>query len=224
LPSENIVALRGTVTDYEGLQSTTGWDDAPVEADMPTGQSSSSSVGNVQTNYWSFYSEAGWDGPALSQSFKKAVASVVAAEPSLPFYGTAHSLGGAMLSLGILDANLSSIFTNPPNMTTFGSVVVGDETWSKSYTSITGLQNTFRVANEADFVPSLRGLTPGPALANYTHVGIPLLFVWQTDSDWDNHNLQFIYQPTVSSPSLFKNIYVANKPVAYPVGIAKLGA
>jgi len=194
---------------------------------MPTGASSGSSVGNIQTNYWSFYSGAGGifgDKPPLSQSFKQALTAVVKAQPNLPLYGTAHSLGGAMLSLGMLDANLSSIFNSAPQMVTFGSVVAGDETWSKSYTSITGPQNTFRVANEADFVPSLRGLTPGPPLASYTHVGVPLLFVWQTDSDWDNHNLQFIYQPTVSNPSLFKNIYVANKPVAYPVGITKFGS
>jgi hypothetical protein len=224
LKAKNVLALRGTVTAYEAGVSLIDWDIDPSNCAIPTTGWDPTPQGKAQASYWEFYSGGRWlDETPLSASIQKAIMSTAAKAPGLPWFATAHSLGGGMLSLGVFDALLAGRFpnNNPPCVVTFGSVVVGDDVFATKYTE--KIPNTIRVANLCDFVPSLRGLTPGPPIAPFTHVGTAYLFVWQTDSDWANHSLGDIYMKVVGSPELYSNIYVSEPPPVYPVGIEKFG-
>jgi hypothetical protein len=226
VPTSNIIALRGTVTPQEAFASLTGWDSDLTPCNLPTNSDNPTQQGCVNPSYWKFYQEEGGEWEAsLAQSIQTAIlATVSASDPSLPWYGAAHSLGGGMLSVGIYDALLAGCFPKGavPTVVTFGSVVIGNDIFAGLYNQ--AIPKTFRVTNLCDFVPSLKGLTPGPPAGLYTHVGIGYLFVWQKDSDWDNHSLDNVYMLAVGSTSSFSNVYIATSgPPPYPVGIEKFG-
>ena len=230
VPAYNILALRGTVTPQEAYASLSGWDSDLSACNLPTNSSEYTQQGSVNPSYWSFYAGEGtWGEYSLAYNIQAAILATVSAStepgvPSLPWYGAAHSLGGGMISVGIFDALLAGCFPEGiiPTVATFGSVVIGDNYFAAAYNI--AIPNTYRVANLCDFVPSLRGLTPGPPIALYTHVGTGYFFVWQKDSDWDNHSLGNVYMLAVGSVASFKNVYIASPGLPqYPVGIEKFG-
>lgn len=218
LPPKNVLALRGTVTAEEAGASLYDWDKTSP-CSLPTSSwypAREANCGNVKAGFWSFYS--GTDlglRTSLATSIKGAIKKTTDAAPSLPWYAATHSLGGAMLCLGVLDAMEAGILLQSPFVATFGSVVVGNSEWAAYYTS--KVPETIRVTNLSDFVPALRSVLPGAVSVKYTHVGTPYLFVWQKDSDWENHSLTDVYMQVVGSEENFSNISVGTP--AYPVGI-----
>lgn len=215
----NILILRGTVTNYEAGASLWNWDNTSALA-VPTPNGFSTGMARVKAGFWDFYSGEGAAGePSLASGLKRAIAAVDALSP-LPWLAASHSLGGAMLCLGVVDALADKTFSTPPAVVTFGSVVVGNAAWAELYDS--HVLTSVRVVNLCDFVPSLRSLLPGKDTVNYQHVGNTWAFVWQTDSDWDNHSMENIYQRIVASQRASTLIYKepnANVQLVYPVGI-----
>jgi hypothetical protein len=214
--SINILVIRGTITPEEAGASLWYWSSTSPCA-LPTGKPNPKNLGAVKAGFWSFYAGTGVVGQAsLATSLKAAVAAVAKAAPKNPWHASGHSLGGALLCLGLMDAAADGLPVKPALIGTFGSVVVGDAQWARSYTLC--MPNTVRVVNLCDFVPSLRSLLPGDVNVSYTHVGEPAQFVWQTDSDWGNHSLEQIYMPMVNSPADFSLIVTGA--IKYP---AKVG-
>lgn len=216
----NILILRGTVTNYEAGASLWDWDlTSPLAIPTPNGISNGSA--NVKTGFWDFYAEKGTGGAnSLATELKRAINNVNAVSAGLPWYAAAHSLGGAMLCLGIVDALADKTQYFSPTVVTFGSVVVGDTGWATVYNS--QVPNSVRIANLCDFVPSLRSLLPGQDNVTYKHVGDSWVFVWQTESDWDNHSMKYVYGSIVASEGTFRLINKATDPnmeLQYPVGI-----
>lgn len=183
--------------------------------------------GLVNASYWYFYQGGYWeDETSLAESIQSAVSATSAAS-SAPWYAAAHSLGGGMLSLGVLDAYLAGCFGSQIiQIATFASVLVGNSDFAKAYTANLNIPlgpQTTRVANLCDWVPSFRGMTPGKSTTDWTHVGEGFFFVWQTDDDWGNHSLGNVYMPVMFSSQWYKNVFQAKVPVNYPVGIEKFG-
>jgi hypothetical protein len=188
-PFVNLIALRGTRTSEEAFYDIGGWTLKPCC--LPAG--SQDEYGNCASFLYDFYT--GDDlglVTSLANSFKNAVGWLDDGQD--PWYLTAHSLGGAMANLGALDAMVSGYHTKGPiHLYTFGSLHVGDRAFKENQEQF--VAQNFRVANLADFVPSLTGIsadTPG-----YEHTGTPCTFLWQTDGDWGNHSMQNIYLSTV---------------------------
>lgn len=192
----NILALRGTSDSEEAGYDIYDWD-SYATCTLPTQQSPSQNYGNVKWSLWDFYSD-GDGNTSLAQSCMAAIQQTASSYPDLPWIVCAHSLGGAMATFAAMDATLSNYFgSQPVVVVTFGSLHVGDQTFATNYNEQCG--GTLRVANLADFVPSLVGIEPGNDTYPYVHVGIETTFVWQTWSDWQNHSLTGIYIPTVAS-------------------------
>ena len=184
-PVNNIVALRGTQTDEEGFYDL-DWYFTPCTL-------GGVSCGNVATGLYDFYGGV-WE-TTLGQSIQKAVKSLVAPSNNPPLYFTAHSLGGAMATLGALETAIRGSYPAKPLLYTFASLHVGDKTFAVTCAKL-GL-TAYRAANLADWVPSFTGMTadtPG-----YVHVGVLCSFLWQTDGDWANHSLEKIYLKVVQS-------------------------
>jgi hypothetical protein len=192
LPTTNIVALRGTQSDDEAIEDL-DWDFTPCILPNVGG----SQYGQAGAGVYNFY--AGTDlgtVHSLSHSFKQAVSNLDGSVAD--WYIAAHSLGGAAATLGALDAVVSGSYGDPgvrPKLYTYGSLHVGDADFAASFPA-QGIDEVYRIANLADWVPGLTGLdgydTPG-----YVHVGLECTFLWQKWGDWDNHSLVDTYLATV---------------------------
>lgn len=197
--THNILALRGTFNTDEAFWDVKGWGD-PVPFYLTDGSGHLGQYGNAQGSLAYFYQDHGHGAyTSLANSLKAAVSKL---DSSLPLYITAHSLGGAMATLGALDVMVSGVYPKPPRtptVVTFGSLHVGDILFAQAYTS--RLPMTLRVANLCDFVPSLVGISPAsgnpPPPTPYVHVGAPVVYVWQKWDDWANHSMQYTYQVVV---------------------------
>ena len=189
-PYNNIVALRGTVSDEEAMDDLE-W--TFVGCFLPSG--GGQQYGWVCKGVYDFYT--GDDGglvTSLADSFKSAVGNL---DGSLDWYVGAHSLGGAVATLGALDAVVSGSYgsSKKPTLYTYGSLHVGDAAFASSFAA--NVPDAYRVANLADWVPALTGIeadTPG-----YVHVGLECTFLWQTWGAWGNHSLVNIYMRTIKS-------------------------
>jgi hypothetical protein len=132
---------------------------------------------------------------SLASSFNQAVQNLAAVNPGKPWLIAAHSLGGALATLGALDAYVSESYGSlPPIMVTFGSLHVGTQTFADAFNSRI---LSFRFANLCDFVPSLVSLLPVTPDPPYVHVGLECTFVWQKWDDWANHSMQYTYLETL---------------------------
>ncbi len=191
----NLVALRGTQSDEEGLEDV---DWSMTACNLPTGAEVTKTYGQISAGVSDFYSGTDWDTVTpLSACFKQAIANF---EEPRPLYIGGHSLGGALVTLGALDAVVSGIYVSSqlPKVYTFGSMKVGDPVFGQAVAQ-QGIE-VFRVVNLADWVPAFTGIsadTPG-----YLPVGLECSFLWQTEDladggDWANHSLTGIYQPTL---------------------------
>jgi hypothetical protein len=141
----NIVALRGTQSGEEALEDI-DWSMTPCL--LPTGAKVKKTYGQVSAGVSTFYwgTDFGEVTP-LSACFKQAIANFK--EPR-PLYIGGHSLGGALVTLGALDAVVSDIYVSTllPKVYTFGSMKVGDPTFGQAVKQ-QGI-DVFRVVNLAD--------------------------------------------------------------------------
>jgi hypothetical protein len=195
--THNIIVLRGTRTTEEVGYDLDGWG-TNTACKLPS-SNPTQTYGNVKENFYDFYTDT--DGglvDSLASSFNSAVSQVAAKNPNKPWFIGAHSLGGALATLGALDAYISSSYggsTLKPWLATFGSLHVGDQSFANAFNPI--VPQTFRFANLCDFVPSLVSLEPDTPTDPYVHVGGEFTFVWQTWDDWGNHSMENIYLPTI---------------------------
>ncbi len=197
--SHNILILRGTVTLEEAGYDLLGWGNN-TSCMLPS-SSPTTSYGNVNKDLYDFYikEDLGFV-TSLAKSCLNAIQATAKANSNqnAPWFIGAHSLGGAMASLAALDAVVSGLLKqNNTGVITYGSLHVGDESWSTAYGQ--SGPPSLRVANLCDFVPSMVSLEPVTPTDPYIHVGYPGTFTWQTWDDWGNHSLANIYQPIVTS-------------------------
>lgn len=206
----NIVALRGTQTSEEGLEDI---DWSMTDCELPTGAKVQKTYGKVSSGISNFYSSTnqGFVTP-LSACFKQAIADFK--EPR-PLYIAGHSLGGALVTLGALDAVVSDIYVSTllPKVYTFGSMKVGDAAFGRAVAQA-GIE-VFRVVNLADWVPAFTGISADTI--GYLPVGLECSFLWQTEDqatggDWANHSLTGVYQKTLED---FPNV-IRFGPRKYP--------
>jgi hypothetical protein len=199
----NIVVLRGTQSGEEALEDI-DWSMTPCL--LPTGSKTPRNYGQVSNGVSYFYwgTDDGLVTP-LSVCFKRAIANFK--EPR-PLYIAGHSLGGAVVTLGALDAVVSGIYISSllPKVYTFASMKIGDASFGQAVAQ-QGIE-VFRVVNLADWVPAFTGIekdTPG-----YLPVGLECSFLWQTEGlpnggDWANHSLRDIYYETLQKfPGVIK--------------------
>jgi hypothetical protein len=200
--SHNIIAFRGTVTDEEAGYDLDGWN-TNTACLLPSGSQNQNSYGDVKEDLYDFYVDTDLGlYISLAASFKSAVQELAAANPNKPWMIAAHSLGGALVTLAALDAQVSASYTGStikPWLVTFGSLHVGVQSFADAFNQ--NVPSAFRFANLCDFVPSLVSLEPPttPPPDPYVHVGLELTFVWQTWDDWGNHSMQNIYLPIVQT-------------------------
>lgn len=197
--SHNIIALRGTVTDEEVAYDLYGWD-TNTPCLLPSASSVQQKYGNVKEDLYDFYTGTnGGTVTSLAASFNAAVQKLAQVNPNKPWFVTAHSLGGALATLGALDAAVSKSYGNgtiAPILVTFGSLHLGDQSFATAFK--TRVPAGYRFANLSDFVPSLVSLEPYKSTDPYVHVGMECTFIWEKWDNWANHSMQFTYLPTVS--------------------------
>lgn len=191
----NILALRGTSDTEEAVYDGWDWNDYTT-CTLPTvPNKTTSNCGQVNASLYDFYTEDDLTTDSLATSCQGAIAATQS-KADLPWLACAHSLGGAMLSLAVLDGILASSFGKQDvQAITFASTYVGDATFASTYNG--KCPATTRVANLCDWVPSFIGFTPGPATDPFVHVGQLQSFVWQSGSDWGNHQLDGTYWDTI---------------------------
>lgn len=195
--SHNIIVLRGTDTDEETGYDLYNW--GKNTACMLPSSNPVNNYGNVKEDFYNFYTGTDYIFESLAESFNSAVQAVANHNPNKLWIVAAHSLGGALATLGALDAYVSGSYTGstlPPWLVTFGSLHVGDQSFATAFEQ--QVPNTFRFANLCDFVPSLVSLEPVSNPPDpYVHVGLELTFVWQKWDNWANHSMQYTYLPAV---------------------------
>jgi hypothetical protein len=186
-PFDNILALRGTRTDQEAFADAS-W--ALTDCVLP--RRGKQHFGRAAAGLYSFYT--GRDlglVTSLADALKSAVSKLDGTLSD--WYIAGHSLGGAVATLGALDAVVSRSYGRvdvPPKLYTFGSLHAGDAEFASAFSN-SGLTDVFRVVNLADWVPGFTGIgadTPG-----YAHVGLECSYLWQTGFDWANHSLENNY-------------------------------
>ncbi len=201
--SHNILVLRGTVTYEETGYDLLYWD-SKVPCQLPY-DNPLETLGNANEGLYDLYGESGLLYDSLATSFQAAISQLALINPGKPLYIAAHSLGGALATLGAIDTVLSGSYGNGPLpvLITFGSLHVGDPAFKQAFDKLGIL--TLRFANLCDFVPSLVSLYP-PSNKNdilpengYTHVGIECTFVWQKWDDWRNHSMSDTYLAVVQN-------------------------
>lgn len=195
--SHNIIALRGTVTDEEVGYDLYGWD-TNTPCMLPSNSATQQKYGNVKADLYNFYCNTDGVVSSLAVSFNSAVQKLAQANPNKQWYVTAHSLGGALATLGALDAAVSKSYGNgtiAPILVTFGSLHLGDQSFATAFKTRVPLG--YRFANLSDFVPSLVSLAPYTPKDPYVHVGVECTFIWEKWDNWENHSMQFTYLPTV---------------------------
>lgn len=198
--SHNIIILRGTVTAEEADYDLQGWG-LNTPCSLPSSGNPKANYGNVKKDLYDFYTGTNFGTvTSLASSFNTAVKKVAQANPGKPWFVAAHSLGGALATLGALDAVVSNSYgsTAKPTLVTFGSLHLGDQSFANKFNSI--LPSTLRFANLSDFVPSLVSLLPGSPNP-YVHVGLEATFIWEKWDNWANHSMQFTYLPTLQNYS-----------------------
>jgi hypothetical protein len=191
--SNNIVVLRGTRTATESSYDLYQWG-TNTACVLPYG--GQNSYGNVNQSLYDFYTGNNWTAvTSLADSLKAAVQKL--GNTSIPWYVAAHSLGGAMATLGALDAYVSGSYSGgpPPILYTFGSLYVGDQSFADAFSGQVPV--AYRFANLCDFVPIITGLTDDTTADPYVHVGLPCTFVWQNGRIWANHSMENVYLATV---------------------------
>jgi len=93
---------------------------------------------------------------AVAPDTQSAVFALQSQFPSANIYFTGHSLGGALATLGTLDAVVAwGLPGTSMGHITFGSPRVGDATFASAFTQYVGTSNHFRLVNDDDLVPHL---------------------------------------------------------------------
>jgi len=189
-PYSDLVILRGTQTSEEGFYDM-DWSMKPC---ILNGRQ----YGRAATGVYNFYTKTGPFTNSLEQNMKIAVDRLAKRSYYPRWYFAGHSLGGALITLSALDAVANNWFnaqTLPATtMYTYGSLHVGDQAFATAFTKV--VPDAYRVANLADWVPSLVGLEAD--VQGYVHVGLPVTFLWQKDGDWANHNMKDTYLRTLT--------------------------
>jgi triacylglycerol lipase len=189
-PYSDLVILRGTQTSEEGFYDM-DWSMKPC---ILNGRQ----YGQAATGVYNFYTKTGPFTNSLEQNMKIAVDRLAKRSYYPRWYFAGHSLGGALITLSALDAVANNWFdaqTLPATtMYTYGSLHVGDQDFATAFTK--QVPDAYRVANLADWVPSLVGLEAD--VQGYVHVGLPVTFLWQKDGDWANHNMKDTYLRTLT--------------------------
>lgn len=188
-PHNDLVILRGTQTTEEGFYDM-DWSMKPCILNKRQ-------YGQAATGIYNFYTKTGPFINSLEENMKIAVDRL--ARYYYPrWYFAGHSLGGALITLSTLDAVANDWFggqTLPETtMYTYGSLHVGDQGFATAFAK--QVPDAYRVANLADWVPSLVGLEAD--VQGYVHVGLPVTFLWQKDGDWANHNMKDTYLRTLT--------------------------
>jgi hypothetical protein len=194
--SHNIIVLRGTVTAEETGYDLYGWG-TNTACKLPS-SNPTQKYGNVKQDLYDFYTGTDYVYTSLAASFNAAVRKVAQANPDKLWIVASHSLGGALATLGALDAYVSGSYTGSsrtPWLVTFGSLHLGDQLFATAFKQQVPV--AFRFANLSDFVPSLVSLEPGTPTDPYVHVGLECTSVWQKWDNWANHSMEFTYLPTV---------------------------
>jgi len=192
-PYSSLVILRGTQTDEEAFYDM-DWTPKPCILN-------GTQYGNAGTGVYNFYTESDPFINSLEQNIAAAVQKLANAENYPNWYFAGHSLGGALITQAAMDAVVSGWYGSQSNPTTtlytYGSLHVGDQGFATAFGQ--AVPEAYRIANLADWVPSLVGLegdVPG-----YVHVGLPVTFLWQKDADWANHSMSDTYLNTVTNYS-----------------------
>lgn len=210
--SNNIVVLRGTRTATESSYDLYRWG-TNTACVLPSG--GQNSYGNVNQSLYDFYTGNNLGTvTSLADSLKAAVQKLE--NTSIPWYVAAHSLGGAMATLGALDAYVSGVYNGgqtPPILYTFGSLHVGDQSFADAFGG--QVSEAYRFANLCDFVPSITGLTDDTTVDPYVHVGLPCTFVWQHWRLWANHSMEYVYLAAVEK---YWNL-IQYGPLNYPASV-----
>ncbi|KXJ88638.1 hypothetical protein Micbo1qcDRAFT_177708 [Microdochium bolleyi] len=195
----NVLVYRGTATKYEGYCDIKGWGDN-VSCMLPTNESATkqSQYGKVQNSLFGFY-QNGTVFDSLANSTHLAVNMVKRAEPSLAWVSGGHSLGGAMMTIAMLDLYAGKVLKPDTVITTnYGTLMIGNGDFKDSY-NLTSENNTITVLNICDFVPTFSGLlAPADNVEVYQQVGMRVTFVWQKGEVWANHSMVNVYWQMVS--------------------------
>ena len=171
-----------------------------TECLLPTSSSDQLGYGEVKEDLYDFYAFGPRDTfyDSLADSFNQAVAQLAQVNPDKPWAIAGHSLGGALATLGAIDAVVGSTYNGPNNpnplLVTFGSLHVGLESFKEQFKL--QVPQTLRFANLCDFVPSLVSLEPFTNPKPYEHVGVECTFIWQKWDDWANHSMD-LYLETI---------------------------
>jgi hypothetical protein len=193
-PYSNLVILRGTQTDEEAFYDM-DWTFKPCILN-------GAQYGNASTGVYNFYTKGDGIANSLERNIMIAVQKLARQAYYPNWYFAAHSLGGGLITLAALDAVVSKWFgSQTPTTTvyTYASLHVGDAGFATGFAR--SIPEAYRIANLADWVPSLVGLEAD--VPGYVHVGLPVTFLWQKDKDWANHNMNdtylnaLIYHPNV---------------------------
>jgi triacylglycerol lipase len=181
------LALRGTETDSDWI------DDLDVSQ---TPYSLVSGYGKVHKGFMDIY---GSMSPAVLATVNSVLQKL--GPSARAFYFAAHSLGAALSTLSVpdliansnLDPSKIQIFHYP-----LASPRVGDPDFYYQYTF--QVVPTYRIINTEDVVPDLPpSVVPGFGYI-YKHIGLPVTYTAQYDSDAGNHDYRNSYYYALNNP------------------------
>jgi hypothetical protein len=196
-PYNDLVILRGTQTTTESLYDLEWSKTACILKGKQYGQLNGKQYGQAAEGIYDFYTRNGPFINSLEENMRAAVNKLARRSYYPRWYFAGHSLGGALITLSALDAVANNWFepqTFPETTVyTYGSLHVGDQDFATAFAQ--QVPQAYRVANLADWVPSLVGLEAD--VQGYVHVGLPVTFLWQKDGDWANHSMEDTYLHTL---------------------------
>jgi triacylglycerol lipase len=177
-----------------GTETFTDWADDLDLSQTP--YSLVSGYGNVHAGFMAIYASM---SPATLVAIKNALAQLGASTKAL--YFTAHSLGAALSTLAVpdviahagLDRSKIQIFHYP-----LASPRVGDSDFYYQYAY--QVLPTYRIINTEDIVPDLPPAVVPLFGYLYKHIGMPVCYTAQYDSDAGNHQYQHSYYHALKNP------------------------
>jgi triacylglycerol lipase len=182
------LVFRGTMSDSEEVADL--WTDQVPYAFAP-------GYGQVHSGFHGIYQQL---QPQVATAIAAAISSVA---PLQRFFFTGHSLGSGLSSLAVGDViNNVPLPAIPRLHYNFASPRVGDPQFA--YTMNNNGVPTYRVVNTEDVIPDLPAaiwLTEFGDTLLFKHVGTPVDFTAQYDTDGNNHSLNIAYQYAVSHPN-----------------------
>jgi predicted lipase len=122
-------------------------------------------AGHTEDGFTAMYESLRTGAAANSPSVVSALATLQCPRPVSSMTICGHSLGGALATLLALDVAANTAFKNPA-VYTYGSPRTGDSLFASTFDQV--VQNSYRVANRLDIVPTL------PPPVDYDHVLNPV--------------------------------------------------